>query len=252
MRALEARRRRLRHQAVRPARAGRAAAGGAAARRRASPSEPAIASDGLEIDLAARIVRVDGEEVHLTPIEFDLLRVLARNRGRLMTHRDAARVEVWGPEYADDTSSLRTHIASLRAQDRARRAGRRATSSPTRASATASSTERRESQRPGPSRNRYGGPPFACAPSRGRVHDRRMDILAVALGIVGVRDPARPDRGDRPDMSARSSASSSAARTSSGCRLGARVRLPALRAAARGEALSMTFAGWLDDRRCSS
>ena len=63
-------------------------------------------------------MRVDGEEVHLTPTEFDLLRVLARNRGRLMTHRDAAGVGV-GPGYADDTQVLRAHIANLRAQDRA-------------------------------------------------------------------------------------------------------------------------------------
>jgi two-component system KDP operon response regulator KdpE len=58
-------------------------------------------------------VRVDGEEVHLTPIEFDLLRTLARNRGRLLTHR-ALLVEVWGPEYASDTAVLRTHVANLR------------------------------------------------------------------------------------------------------------------------------------------
>ena len=58
-------------------------------------------------------MRVDGEEVHLTPIEFDLLRTLARNRGRLLTHR-ALLVEVWGPEYANDTAVLRTHIANLR------------------------------------------------------------------------------------------------------------------------------------------
>ena len=58
-------------------------------------------------------MRVDGEEVHLTPIEFDLLRTLVRNRGRLMTHR-ALLTEVWGPEYADDTATLRTHIANLR------------------------------------------------------------------------------------------------------------------------------------------
>jgi two-component system KDP operon response regulator KdpE len=58
-------------------------------------------------------VRVHGEEVHLTPIEFDLLRTLARNRGRLLTHR-ALLVEVWGPEYASDTAVLRTHIANLR------------------------------------------------------------------------------------------------------------------------------------------
>ena len=55
----------------------------------------------------------DGEEVHLTPIEFELLSVLARNRGRLMTHR-ALLTEVWGPAYADDTATLRTHIANLR------------------------------------------------------------------------------------------------------------------------------------------
>ncbi len=51
--------------------------------------------------------------MHLTPIEFDLLRTLLRNRGRLLTHR-ALLSEVWGPEYADDTPILRTHIANLR------------------------------------------------------------------------------------------------------------------------------------------
>ncbi len=54
-----------------------------------------------------------GADVHLTPIEFDLLRVLVRNRGRLMTHR-ALLGEVWGPEYVDDVQTLRTHIARLR------------------------------------------------------------------------------------------------------------------------------------------
>ena len=77
--------------------------------------EPRIDLDGLQIDLAARIVSRDGERVHLTPIEFDLLRVLVRNRGRLMTHRTLL-AEVWGPEYVDDISSLRTHIARLRAK----------------------------------------------------------------------------------------------------------------------------------------
>jgi len=86
-----------------------------AALRRAGngPEEPTIQADGLEVDLAARIVRVDDHEVHLTPIEFDLLRTLARHRGRLLTHR-ALLVEVWGPEYANDTAVLRTHIANLR------------------------------------------------------------------------------------------------------------------------------------------
>ena len=58
-------------------------------------------------------MRRDGEEVHLTPIEHDLLRALVRNRGRLMTHR-ALLTEVWGPQYADATDVLRTHIANLR------------------------------------------------------------------------------------------------------------------------------------------
>jgi len=81
----------------------------------AAGAEPLIQADGLEIDLAARAVRRDGEPVHLTPIEFDLLRVLARNRGRLMTHAALLR-EVWGPGYAEDVQALRTHIARLRAK----------------------------------------------------------------------------------------------------------------------------------------
>ena len=84
-------------------------------RARRDEEEPTLSADGLEIDLAARVVRRDGEPVHLTPIEFDLLRALARNRGRLMTHRKLL-VDVWGPEYVDDIQPLRTHIARLRAK----------------------------------------------------------------------------------------------------------------------------------------
>jgi two-component system KDP operon response regulator KdpE len=86
-----------------------------AALRRAAPApdEPVLRAEGLEIDVAAHRVHRDGEEVHLTPIEFDLLSVLARNRGRLMTHRSLL-TEVWGSAYADDTATLRTHIANLR------------------------------------------------------------------------------------------------------------------------------------------
>jgi len=81
----------------------------------AGAEEPRVEVEGLAIDFAARSVRREGEPVHLTPIEFDLLRVLARNRGRLMTHR-ALLTEVWGPGYADDVQALRTHIARLRAK----------------------------------------------------------------------------------------------------------------------------------------
>ena len=88
-----------------------------AALRRTAPTEeqPTIAVDGLEIDLAARAVRRDSEPIHLTPIEFELLRALVRNRGRLMTHR-ALLTEVWGPQYVEDVQPLRTHIARLRAK----------------------------------------------------------------------------------------------------------------------------------------
>jgi two-component system, OmpR family, KDP operon response regulator KdpE len=86
----------------------------AALRRAGSdPGEPVLRADGLELDLAAHLVRLDGAEIHLTPIEFGLLTALMTNRGRLLTHR-ALLVEVWGPAYADDTATLRTHIANLR------------------------------------------------------------------------------------------------------------------------------------------
>ncbi|HWG08061.1 MAG TPA: response regulator transcription factor [Solirubrobacteraceae bacterium] len=88
-----------------------------AALRRAAPAEeePRIVVEGLEVDLAGRVVLRGGEPVHLTPIEFELLRALLRNRGRLMTHRKLI-AEVWGPEYVDDVQPLRTHIARLRAK----------------------------------------------------------------------------------------------------------------------------------------
>lgn len=86
-----------------------------AALRRAGDSadEPGITIGGLEIDLPGHTVRRDGEEIHLTPIEFRLLGTLVRNRGRLMTHR-ALLLEVWGPGWEEDTQTLRTHIANLR------------------------------------------------------------------------------------------------------------------------------------------
>ena len=83
-------------------------------RRTAPDPEQAVISVGeLEVNLARRTVHRDGEEIHLTPTEFDLLRLLARNRGRLMTHRDLL-VSVWGAGYGDDTQVLRAHIANLR------------------------------------------------------------------------------------------------------------------------------------------
>jgi two-component system KDP operon response regulator KdpE len=77
------------------------------------PEEAVVRVDGLEVDLSRRTVLVQGVEVHLTPTEFDLLRLLVSNRGRLMTHRDLL-LSVWGAGYADDTQVLRAHIANLR------------------------------------------------------------------------------------------------------------------------------------------
>jgi two-component system KDP operon response regulator KdpE len=75
--------------------------------------DPVVRVGPVTIDLAARRVTRDGEDVHLTPIEFDLLRVLAVHRGKLLTHARLLR-EVWGPGYGDETHYLRVHIAHIR------------------------------------------------------------------------------------------------------------------------------------------
>jgi len=82
--------------------------------RRAAPSaEPLITVGELEVDLEKREVRVEGKPVHLTPHQFDLLRVLARNEGKLLTHR-AILQEVWGPGYGSESNLLHVHISQLR------------------------------------------------------------------------------------------------------------------------------------------
>jgi two-component system KDP operon response regulator KdpE len=69
----------------------------------------------LTIDLDDRRVLSGGSEVHLTPIEFDLLRVLARHPGRLVTQRQLLQ-EVWGPQFVRESHYLRVHIAHIRAK----------------------------------------------------------------------------------------------------------------------------------------
>jgi two-component system, OmpR family, KDP operon response regulator KdpE len=78
-------------------------------------NEPAIEVGELVIDLADRRVRRGEENIHLTPIEFDLLRVLAQNRGRLVTHRQLLQ-QVWGPAYGEETHYLRVHVAHIRSK----------------------------------------------------------------------------------------------------------------------------------------
>lgn len=78
-------------------------------------SEPAVTVGELVVDMAARRVTRAGQEIHLTPIEFDLLKTLARHRGKLMTHRQLLKT-VWGPAYETETQYLRVHFAHLRAK----------------------------------------------------------------------------------------------------------------------------------------
>jgi len=75
--------------------------------------DPVITSGGLVIDLLARRVSVDDREVHLTPTEFELLRVLATNPDRVLTHGYLLRTAL-GPGYEDALDNLRTFIAQLR------------------------------------------------------------------------------------------------------------------------------------------
>ena len=76
---------------------------------------PRLQFGELAIDLADRSVTHAGRPIHLTPIEFDLVSVLAQHRGRLVTHRQLLR-EVWGPDYEEETHYLRVHVAHIRAK----------------------------------------------------------------------------------------------------------------------------------------
>jgi two-component system KDP operon response regulator KdpE len=70
-------------------------------------------SDDLEIDLAARSVRLAGQEIHLTPTEFKLLALLVRHAGKVVTHRQLL-VEVWGPGASQNTHYVRVQMHGLR------------------------------------------------------------------------------------------------------------------------------------------
>jgi len=91
--------------------------------RRAGPSaDPVLRIGELVVDLEKHSVTVAGVPVHLTPHEFELLRVLAVNEGKLMTHRTLLR-EVWGPGYGNESNLLHVNVSQLRRKiepDRAR------------------------------------------------------------------------------------------------------------------------------------
>ena len=77
--------------------------------------DPVITIGDLTVDLANHQVTRAGDEIHLTPLEFDILRVLAENRGRLVTHRELLR-DVWGPAYEAETHYLRVHVTHIRSK----------------------------------------------------------------------------------------------------------------------------------------
>jgi two-component system KDP operon response regulator KdpE len=84
-------------------------------RRRAPEAGPVIEVGDLRIDVPQRLVTRGGRRVKLTPREFDLLRVLAQSRGKLLTHRMLLR-EVWGPAYGDEAHYLHVYVSHLRAK----------------------------------------------------------------------------------------------------------------------------------------
>jgi two-component system KDP operon response regulator KdpE len=82
--------------------------------RRAGPaSGPVLELGELVLDLDKQLVTVGGRRVQLTPNEFELLRVLAQNEGKLMTHPAILR-EVWGPAYGTESHYLHVYISQLR------------------------------------------------------------------------------------------------------------------------------------------
>jgi two-component system KDP operon response regulator KdpE len=86
----------------------------AAVRRSASiDNEPVIAIGNLRADLSKRLVMVSGQVIQLTPNEYELLRVLITDAGKVLTHRHLLRT-VWGAEYGDELHMLHVNISNLR------------------------------------------------------------------------------------------------------------------------------------------
>jgi two-component system KDP operon response regulator KdpE len=76
-------------------------------------AEPSVSTGQLEIDFAGRIIRVRGRDVHLTGTEYEILRVLATNLGKVVTQRQLL-MKVWGPQSLEQTQYLRVHVAQIR------------------------------------------------------------------------------------------------------------------------------------------
>jgi two-component system, OmpR family, KDP operon response regulator KdpE len=85
----------------------------AALRRSGASTLPVVEVGELRLDLEKRLVRVGGRAVSLTPIEYDLLRLLAENEGKLLTHPTILR-EIWGPAYGEESNYLHVYVSHLR------------------------------------------------------------------------------------------------------------------------------------------
>jgi two-component system KDP operon response regulator KdpE len=82
-------------------------------RRVASSPDPIVEVGELRIDLEKRAVTMAGTPVSLTPIEYDLLRLLAENQGKLLTHPMILRA-IWGPAFQEESNYLHVHVSHLR------------------------------------------------------------------------------------------------------------------------------------------
>jgi len=85
----------------------------AARRSAAAPDEPLYQTGDLKVDLSRRQVSVAGQEVTLTPTEYDILKALVQNAGKVITHRQLIRL-VWGQAYESETHLLRVNVSNLR------------------------------------------------------------------------------------------------------------------------------------------
>jgi len=78
-----------------------------------TPDEPILQVEDLKMDLSRRLVTVNDREIALTPTEYDILRLLLQNAGRVLTHRQLLR-QVWGTAYESEMHLLRVNISNLR------------------------------------------------------------------------------------------------------------------------------------------
>jgi two-component system KDP operon response regulator KdpE len=77
------------------------------------PDQPVLELRGLKMDVARRLVTVDERKIQLTPTEYDLLRILMRNAGKVLTHNQLLK-QIWGSAYEGEIHTLRVNISNIR------------------------------------------------------------------------------------------------------------------------------------------